>query len=51
MPVGDIWYINIVNYFILVTLIIGACLMVYWIMLKSVPEILRILVGDRKNKV
>ena len=51
MPVGDIWYVNMANYFIAVTTIILVCLMAYLIMLKCVPNILGILVGDRKNKV
>lgn len=51
MPVGDIWYVNMANYFIAVTIIIVVCLIVYLIMLKCVPNILGILVGDRKNKV
>lgn len=50
MPVGDIWYVNMANYFIAVTTIILVCLMAYLIMLKCVPNILGILVGDRKNK-
>lgn len=52
MPVGDIWYVNIANYFIAVISIIVVCLIVYLIMLKCLPNILGILVGDRKkNKV
>ena len=51
IPVCDIWYVNIVNYFMIVMVIIAVCLIVYWMMLKCVPGILGILVGDRKNKV
>lgn len=51
IPVRDIWYVNIVNYFMTVMVIIVVCLILYWILLKCVPGILGILVGDRKNKV
>lgn len=51
IPVRDIWYVNIVNYFMTVMVIIMVCLILYWILLKCVPGILGILVGDRKNKV
>lgn len=49
IPISDTWYIMTLNYIAIPLVCVGICIVIYRFMLKFMPNVLEVIVGERKR--
>lgn len=49
MPMMDTWYVMTFNYLSAPLLCVGICIGIYWMLQKLIPEVLGVIVGERRR--
>lgn len=49
MPMGDTWYVMILNYLSAPLVCVGICIGIYRVMQKLMPGVLRVIIGERRR--
>lgn len=49
MPMRDTWFVMTFNYLSAPLVCVGICIGIYWVMLKQMPAVLRVIVGERRK--
>ena len=49
MPMGDTWYVMTFSYLSAPLLCVGICIGIYWMLQKLIPEVLGVIVGERRR--
>lgn len=49
MPMGDTWYVMTFSYLSAPLLCVGICIGIYWMLQKLMPEVLGVIVGERRR--
>lgn len=49
MPMRDTWYVMTFNYLSAPLLCVGICIGIYWMLQKLIPEVLGVIVGERRK--